>query len=185
MNIYEIILISVGLSMDAFAVSLCKGMSLNKKNYKKAFIVGLYFGLFQFIMPIIGFKLASRFSNTITNIDHWIAFFLLLFIGLKMIKDSILKENILDNNVNFKEMIGLAIATSIDALAVGITFSFLKVSIFSSSLLIGIITFILSFMGIIIGSKFGERLGNKSQVVGGFILIVMAFKIVFEHLNII
>ncbi len=172
--------------MDAFAISLCKGMSLKDNcNFIKALIIGIYFGLFQFLMPIIGYNLTSKFSNIIINIDHWIAFLLLLIIGLKMIKDSILMENKLDDSINIRKMLPLSIATSIDALTVGITFSCLKVDLFVSTILIGVITFILSFVGVSIGNKVGERLGNKAEFIGGFILIVIGFKILFVHLNLI
>ena len=185
MNTFDIILIGISLSMDAFAVSICKGMTLIKKDYKKALIIGLYFGLFQALMPLIGYLLAFKFHNLIESIDHWIAFFLLLFIGIKMIKSAILDEQSLDDNINFKTMIGLALATSIDALAIGITLSFLNVDLLFSISSIGIITFILSFIGVLLGSKIGERFGAKSQILGGMILISIGLKIVFEHLNLI
>ena len=171
--------------MDAFAVSIGKGMTLLKKDYKKSFVIGLYFGIFQALMPLIGYLLAFKFHDLIQNIDHWIAFSLLIFIGIKMIKSAILDEPILDSNINFKTMILLAIATSIDALAIGITLSFLNVNIILSISYIGLITFILSFIGVIIGSKVGEKFGIKSQLLGGFILIMIGLKILFEHLNLI
>ena len=185
MNIFEIIIISIGLAMDAFAISLCKGLSLKKLSYKKSLLVGLYFGIFQAIMPLIGYYFAYNFINVIEKYDHWIAFFLLLFIGIKMIKDSILKEDVLDDDTSIKKMIPLSIATSIDALAIGISLSFLKVNIISSALYIGIITFILSFIGVLIGNKVKNRFGNNAELLGGFMLIVIGFKILFEHLNII
>lgn len=185
MNILDIILIGISLSMDAFAVSICKGMSFTKKSYKKAIIIGLYFGIFQAIMPIIGYLIGYRFHDLIENVDHWLAFFLLLFIGLKMIKSAILDEQSLDNKVDFKSMIGLAIATSIDALVIGITLSFLNVDLIVSITYIGIITFTLSYLGVMLGSKVGERFGIKSQIFGGIILIIIGLKILFEHLNLI
>ena len=185
MNIFEIIIISIGLAMDAFAISLCKGLSLKKVSYKKSLIVGLYFGIFQAIMPLIGYFCAYNFIDIIEKYDHWITFFLLIIIGTKMIKDSILKDDILDDDLNIKKMIPLSLATSIDALAIGISFSFLKVNIISSIILIGIITFVLSFIGMSIGIKIKNKYQNKALILGGFLLIVMGFKILFEHLNII
>ena len=185
MNILDIILIGIGLSLDAFAVSICKGMSIFKNRFKSAFIVGLYFGSFQALMPIIGYILGSKFHDLIVNIDHWIAFFLLLFIGIKMIKNAILDENNIDDNMSIKTLLSLAIATSIDALIVGLTLSLLNVNIIFSISIIGIITFILSFIGMVIGNKVGDKLGIKSQIFGGFILIIIGLKILFEHLNLI
>ena len=185
MNIFDIVLIGLSLSMDAFAVSICKGMSLFKNRYKNAIIIGLYFGIFQALMPIIGYLIGYRFHNLIESIDHWIAFFSLLFIGIKMIKGAILSENTIDDKIDYKTMIFLSVATSIDALIIGITLSFLDVNIIFSITIIGIITFILSFIGVIIGNKVGERFGIKSQIFGGFVLIVIGLKILFEHLNLI
>ena len=139
MSVFELILIGIGLAMDAFAVSVCKGLSMKKMNYRKAIIIALYFGVFQALMPIIGYFLGIGFKDIITQIDHWIAFILLAVIGLNMIRESIKKDDDEKNdNVDFKTMIVLAIATSIDALAVGITFAFLKVDVISSVILIRI-----------------------------------------------
>lgn len=165
MNFLEILLISIGLSMDAFAVSICKGLSMKKLNLKKVFIIGMYFGLFQGLMPVIGYLLGTTFENFITKIDHWIAFILLLIIGANMLKEALDKDSELSNDkVDFKTMIILALATSIDALAVGITFSFLKVNLILSTLTIGIITFIVSSLGVVIGNKFGNKYEKKSTI---------------------
>ena len=154
MGIIELILLSIGLGMDAFAVSVCKGISMKKMNWKKACIIGLYFGGFQAIMPVIGYFFGSSFESIITNIDHWIAFILLAIIGAKMIQEAFQKEEEEYNeDISVKTMIVLSIATSIDALAVGITFAFLKVNLLLAITLIGTITFILS----VIGTKIGNR----------------------------
>lgn len=185
MGIVELLLIGIGLAMDAFAVSVCKGLSLKKLSIKKALIVGIYFGLFQGGMPVIGYFLGSTFESLITQIDHWIAFILLLFIGGNMIKESLSKECEDSNDkVDFRTMLPLAIATSIDALAIGITFAFLKVNILVAVLIIGIITFVLSFIGVIVGKKVGCKYKNKAEFIGGIILILMGIKILLEHLGI-
>lgn len=186
MTLLEILLIAIGLAMDAFAVSICKGISLKKMNWKKAIIVALYFGIFQALMPVIGYILGSAFEVFVTKIDHWIAFALLAFIGVNMLKDAFTNNtDNLNENVDFKTMIILAIATSIDALAVGITFAFLQVNIAISSVIIGIVTFIISIIGVKIGNKFGDKYERKAEVVGGFILIFMGIKILLEHTGII
>ena len=186
MSLFEIIVIGIGLAMDAFAVSVCKGLSMKKMNWKNAIIIALYFGLFQALMPIIGYFLGSAFEDVVKNVDHWIALILLFAIGLNMIKES--RDDELDkrnDKVNFKTMIVLAIATSIDALAVGITFAFFEVNLLLSILLIGVITFILSIIGVKIGNKFGDKFQNKAELAGGIILILIGLKILFEHLGII
>lgn len=167
MELPEIILISVALGMDAFAVAICKGLSMAKMNWKKAVIVGLYFGGFQALMPMIGFRLGSRFEEIVTSIDHWIAFILLAMIGGNMIKEAFEKnkENCNDDT-NFKTMLMLAIATSIDALTVGITFAFLKVNILLAISLIGIITFLLGVIGVKIGNQFGDKYEKKAELLG-------------------
>lgn len=188
MGVTEILLISIGLAMDAFAVSICKGLSMKKMNWKKAIIIGLWFGVFQALMPVFGYFLGITFEEIITNIDHWIAFILLGFIGGKMIKEAFGKdcENCNDDT-SFKSMLVLAIATSIDALAVGIAY----VCAYGSNnagltfSMIGIITFILSTLGVKIGNKFGDKFGNKAEFAGGFILILLGIKILLEHLGII
>ncbi len=185
MSIFEIIFIAVGLAMDAFAVAICKGLSMKKIDYKKAIIIALYFGLFQTLMPVLGYFLGSSFTNVVEKIDHWIAFILLSIIGINMIKESTSKEEEKRNDkVDIKTMLLLAIATSIDALAVGITFAFFKVNILLSVIIIGIITFIISFLGVIIGNKFGDKFQNKAELFGGIILILIGLKILLEHLKI-
>ena len=171
--------------MDAFAVSVCKGMSFYNYKYKKAFIVGLYFGIFQALMPVLGYLIGYKFLNLIVNIDHWIAFILLLVVGIRMIKNAILNDNRSDDSIKVKTMFCLAIATSIDALVIGLTMSFLNVNIFLSIVLIGIITFAFSFIGVLLGNKVGETFGKKFQILGGFILVVIGTKILFEHLRLI
>lgn len=186
MGVLEILLISFGLAMDAFAVSICKGLSMKKMNWKKAIIVGLYFGGFQALMPVIGYLLGVTFQDLVTAIDHWIAFILLGFIGGNMIKEALSNDSEnCNDSVDFKTMIVLAIATSIDALAVGITFAFLKANIAVSVLSIGIITFIVSVLGVKIGNKFGDKYEQKAELAGGIILILMGLKILLEHLGII
>ena len=186
MRIIEILLTSVGLAMDAFAVSVCKGLSLKKFNVKKGLIVGLYFGLFQGLMPLIGYLLGSFFESIIVSIDHWVAFVLLGIIGINMIKEAISEEcECVNDKVDFKTMLPLAIATSIDALAIGITMAFLKVNIIIAVLSIGIITFVLSFIGVWIGNKFGNKYEKKAQIFGGIVLIFLGIKILLEHLGII
>lgn len=182
MGIVEILLIGVGLAMDAFAVSICKGLSMKKLDIKKSVIIGLYFGIFQAIMPLIGFLLGKGFENFVLSIDHWIAFILLSFIGASMIKEAFKSEEDANYNVGFKEMVILALATSIDALAVGITFAFLRVNIVLSIVIIGIITFVLSVLGTVIGNKFGYKYEKKAKIFGGVILILMGLKILIEHL---
>ena len=186
MGLVEIILISVALGMDAFAVSVCKGLSLKKMSWKKACIVGLYFGGFQALMPLIGFLLGSTFEEVVTSVDHWIAFVLLGIIGGKMIKEAFGEDSENRNDdLTPKTMTILAIATSIDALAVGITFAFLKVNVFFAVSLIGIITFALSVFGVKIGNKFGDKYERKAELAGGCILILMGIKILIEHLGIL
>ena len=186
MGVLELLLLSIGLAMDAFAVSICKGISMRKMNWKKAIIIGLYFGGFQALMPTLGYFLGTAFQSLITSVDHWIAFVLLGIIGGEMIKESfeIDSEN-QNDDVSFKTMIILAIATSIDALAVGITFAFLNVNLGLAVSLIGIITFILAVAGTKIGNRFGDKYEKKAEFVGGVILILLGVKILLEHLNII
>ena len=186
MEIIELILLSIGLGMDAFAVSVCKGISMKKMNWKKACIIGLYFGGFQAIMPVIGYFFGSSFESIITNIDHWIAFILLAIIAAKMIQEAFQKEEEEYNeDIIVKTMIVLSIATSIDALAVGITFAFLKVNLLLAITLIGTITFILSVIGTKIGNRFGDKYKSKAELAGGIILIIIGLKILLEHIGII
>lgn len=189
MGVLEIIFIGIGLAMDAFAVSICKGLSMKKMNWKKAGIIGLYFGGFQSLMPAIGFFLGVGFESKIKSIDHWIAFILLFLLGVNMIKDAITEgsESAKEANdaTDFKTMIVLAIATSIDALAVGITFAFLSVDILFAISIIGIITFTISTIGVKIGNVFGDKYEKKAEVVGGLILILIGVNILLEHLEIL
>ena len=185
MGLFEIIFIGLGLAMDAFAVSICKGLSIKQLNIKKVIIIALYFGLFQALMPVLGYFLGSTFSILVQKIDHWIAFILLTIIGGKMIIDSTMSDDVSDERLDFKTMFILAIATSIDALAVGITFAFFEINLLLAILLIGIITFILSIIGVIIGNRFGGKFQNKAHLIGGIILILIGLKILLEHLGII
>ena len=189
MNLLELFIIAVGLSMDAFAVSICKGLSLQKLYFKNALTVGLYFGIFQGGMPLIGYILGVQFQDKITAFDHWIAFVLLGIIGLKMIKEALEKEpehEIASDEVSdelcFKNMTILAIDTSIDALAVGVTFAFLNVDIIPAVSFIGIVTLVLSMVGVKIGNIFGTKYKSKAELAGGIILILMGAKILLEHL---
>ena len=186
MELFEIIAIGIGLAMDAFAVSICKGLSMKKIDWKKAIIIALYFGIFQALMPILGYFLGSTFSSFVQSVDHWIAFILLAIIGGNMIKDStddeVEKRN---DKVDVKTMLLLAIATSIDALAVGVTFAFFEVNLLLSISIIGIITFVLSFFGVIIGNKFGDKFQNRAELAGGIVLIIIGLKILLEHLGIL
>ena len=184
MGLIELFLIAVGLSMDAFAVSVCKGLAMPKCTFKKAAIVGLWFGGFQALMPAIGYILGAQFQETIASIDHWIAFVLLALIGGNMIHEALDNdEEEADASLDVKTMFLLAVATSIDALAIGITFAFLKVNIIPAVCFIGSVTFIISFAGVKIGNVFGVRYKNKAEIVGGVILILLGLKILLEHLG--
>lgn len=186
MGAIEILLISIGLAMDAFAVSVCKGLAMKKMSWKKAIIIGLYFGIFQAVMPVIGYFLGTTFERFITNVDHWVAFILLVGIGINMVKEAFDKESENRNdNVDVKTMLVLSIATSIDALAIGITFACLKIHIVMPVITIGLITFIISVIGVKIGNRFGDKYGKKAEIMGGVILILLGIKILLEHLEII
>lgn len=186
MGIFELLMIAVGLSMDAFATSICKGLSTRKAGWKEMLICGLWFGLFQALMPMAGYFLGSGFQALIESFDHWIAFGLLLIIGANMIREALTgEEEDHDSSYSFKSMFVLAIATSIDALAVGVSFAMLNVEIFSSSAIIGVTTFLLSGLGVKIGSLFGAKFKKPSEILGGAILIFIGFKILFEHLGIL
>lgn len=191
MGIAELILLSVGLAMDAFAVSICKGLNMTKINYKHAGIIALFFGVFQAVMPLIGFGLGTRFAKYIESVDHWVAFGLLVFIGGQMILEAVKGEEEEDadeggDKLDIKQLFILAIATSIDALAVGITFALLDgVSIWFSVAIIGTITFIISFVGVIIGNRFGNKYEKKAELAGGIILVLIGLKILLEHLGMI
>jgi len=188
---FTLLLMGAGLSMDAFAVSICKGLSMRKVNKKQCLVIGLFFGGFQALMPFIGWLLGSRFEQYITSIDHWIAFILLGFIGGKMVveaireKDEAVEVRKMDPPLDFKEMFILAIATSIDALAVGITFAFLQVPIVEAISIIGITTFVISVIGVYVGNFFGNRYKKKAELAGGIILILIGVKILLEHLGIL
>ena len=172
--------------MDAFAVSICKGLSVTKVNWKHSVIVGLYFGGFQAAMPVIGYFLGSSFKDYIESVDHWIAFGLLLIIGGNMLREAFSKdEEELDGSFSLKSMLPLAIATSIDALAVGVTFAFLNVQIAPAVSFIGVITFALAAVGVKLGNIFGEKYKSKAEFVGGVVLIIMGVKILLEHLGIL
>ena len=186
MGIVELFLIAVALSMDAFAVSLCNGLKMKKLNLFYSSIIALFFGIFQALMPLIGYFLGTKFSNLISSFDHWSAFVLLCFIGGKMLYEALSEkgENETEKNykLNIKELFLMSFATSVDALAVGITFAFLKVNIVFSAILIGLTTFSISFTGVIIGNFFGAKYKNKAEFLGGIILIAIGTKILIEHL---
>lgn len=182
MGIIELLVLAVGLSMDAFAVSVCKGLTLKKMDWKKAVIAGLYFGGFQALMPTIGYLLGIQFSHLIGNFDHWIAFILLTIIGINMIRESRSESEKLNDSFSVRTMLLLAVATSIDALAVGVTFAFLNVNIIPAVTIIGITTFAFSVVGIKIGNVFGQKYKSKAELAGGVILILIGLKILIEHL---
>jgi len=206
MSFFELFLLAVGLSMDAFAVAVCAGLTMSKINITKTLIIGLYFGIFQAVMPLIGYLVATLFADKIITYDHWIAFALLCFLGGKMIIGSFRKNGCTDRecpdgtcddrtcpggskpdnketSVRPAHMIPLAVATSIDALAVGVSFAFLKVSIVPAVSFIGIITFVLSLAGVKIGNVFGTRFKSKAELAGGVILVLIGLKILLEHIR--
>ena len=187
MGLWELFIIAVGLSMDAFAVAICKGLSVQKIKIKHALIAGIYFGVFQAAMPLIGYFCGSYFEKYITSIDHWVVFALLALIGGNMIKESLEKEEeCCCCSFGPKEMFPLAVATSIDALAVGITFALLKdVNIGAAVSFIGIITFVLSAVGVCVGHFFGAKYKSKAEFFGGVVLIAIGIKILIEHLGVI
>lgn len=183
MSLLELFLIAVGLSMDAFAVSICKGLSMCTLKKKDALIIGLYFGGFQALMPMIGYLLGIGFQGMISRYDHWVAFILLALIGVNMIKESLDQESeSCDASVKMKDMLILAVATSIDALAVGVTFAFLSVDIVPAVSFIGITTFVISIIGVKVGTVFGAKYKSKAEFTGGTILVLMGCKILVEHL---
>lgn len=187
MGIVELFVIAVSLAMDAFAVSVCKGLSVTKVNWKHSVIVGLYFGGFQAAMPLIGYLLGASFSVYIERFDHWIAFVLLSLIGANMIKEAFSSdEEEFDGSFSFKSMFPLAIATSIDALVVGVTFALLPdVKISYAVALIGVTTFALAAVGVWLGNIFGAKYKSKAEFIGGVVLILMGLKILLQHLEII
>lgn len=194
MGFIELIIIGVSLAMDAFAVSICKGLSMRTINYLYAFLIALVFGLFQAIMPLIGWFLGSSFSAYVEPVDHWIAFILLAAIGAKMIWDGVHDDDSDDLcdcseastyapfKLDIKELLLLGIATSIDALAVGISFSFLDVNIIQAVIIIGVVTFLISFVGVTLGNAFGKRFQSRATIFGGVVLILIGLKILIEHL---
>lgn len=190
MSLWELVLVGIGLSMDAFAVSMCKGLGMKRINYAHGAIIALFFGVFQGIMPLVGWLLGTQFERYITSIDHWIAFVLLAYIGGKMIWDAFHEkeepeEDELTQKLDLKELFILAVATSIDALAVGITFAFLQVNIVPAVSLIAVITFTISFVGVLIGNKFGTRYQTKAEIAGGAVLVLIGVKILLEHLGVL
>lgn len=185
MTLTTLFVLAVGLSMDAFAVSVCKGLALRKITFKNAALTGIWFGGFQALMPTIGYLLGVQFQSKIEAVDHWIAFLLLTLIGGNMIREAFSKEESPANDsLSVKNMLVLAIATSIDALAVGVTLAFLNVQIIPAVSFIGITTFILSAIGVKIGNVFGTKYKSRAELAGGVILILLGLKILFEHLNI-
>ena len=186
MHFVELFFIALGLSMDAFAVAVCKGLSVSRVRIRHVCITGLYFGGFQAAMPLIGFFLGRQFRELIVNVDHWIAFALLVVIGLNMIREARSREEQeLNSSFSVKTMLPLAVATSIDALAVGVTFAFLQVEILPAVSFIGVITFILSAVGMKIGNIFGMKYKAKAELFGGAVLIFMGLKSLLEHLGIL
>ena len=182
MSLWELFVIAVGLSMDAFAVSVCKGLSVQKVKTKHYLTVAAYFGGFQALMPLLGYLLGVRFEAMVANVDHWIAFVLLGLIGANMVRESRAGEEKLDDSFTVSTMLLLAVATSIDALAIGVTFAFLSVNIVEAIILIGITTGIISGVGLKIGNVFGSRYKSKAEMAGGIVLILMGIKILVQHL---
>ena len=191
MSLFELFLIAVGLSMDAFAVAICKGLGMSRLNVRQALVIAAFFGGFQALMPTIGWLLGAQFASLVTPVDHWIAFILLAIIGGKMVIEAVRSDEddaasqVLDQALDLRELLMLAIATSIDALAVGVTFAFLSVNIASAASFIGVVTFVLSFAGVAIGLFFGARWEKPSNIVGGVVLILIGLKILLEHLGIV
>ena len=185
MTLFDLFILAVGLSMDAMAVAICKGLSVQKLKFRHAIITGLYFGGFQAAMPLLGYFLGRQFQAYIQSVDHWIAFVLLGLIGANMIKESFGEAE--ECNCSFcpKAMLPMAVATSIDALAVGVTFAFLQVTIAPAVTFIGVITFSLSAVGVYIGHLFGAKFKSKAELVGGVVLILMGLRILFEHLGVL
>ena len=184
MGLTEIIIVAIGLSMDAFAVSITLGLSVKKPKIKEILIPGIYFGFFQMLMPLIGYLAGINFAGKIQNLDHWVAFILLGIIGGKMIKESFCDDDdkVNENSFLFLKMLLLAIATSIDALAVGITFAFFEINILKTIIIIGLTTFVISICGVKIGNIFGTKFKSKAEFIGGAVLIILGFKILIEHL---
>lgn len=182
MGIFELLFLAVGLAMDAFAVSVCKGLSAKKYRLRHSLTAGAYFGGFQALMPLLGWLLGSQFESVIKSIDHWIAFGLLGLIGANMVREAFGKAEEVNASFSPKAMLPLAVATSIDALAVGVTFAFLDVNIWLAVALIGGVTFAISAAGVKVGNVFGARFQSKAELAGGIILILLGVKILIEHL---
>ena len=182
MGIIELFVIAVGVSMDAFAVSICKGLSISKVRSRYVYRTALWFGGFQALMPLIGYFVGVHFADLVSEVDHWIAFVLLSLIGANMLKESFDKKIEENPDFSFRTMFAMAVATSIDALAVGVSFAFLKVDIWTSVLIIGITTAAFSGVGVLIGNVFGSRYKSKAELLGGFILIAMGLRILITHL---
>ena len=189
MGIGELLILAVGLAMDAFAISICKGLAMERVTLEKAGIVGLYFGIFQAGMPLLGYFVGVQFQSVIVSVDHWIAFVLLLFLGGKMIYEALRPEKEAEKeekaDLGFRTMLPLAIATSIDALAVGVSLAFLKANVVQAVTFIGVITLVLSMMGVKLGHLFGAKFQSKAEFLGGGILIAIGTKILLEHLEIL
>ncbi len=185
MGLLELIFIAVGLSMDAFAVAVSRGLCVREHQWRNALVTGVYFGVFQAAMPLVGYFVGRYFKDAIASWDHWIAFGLLVIIGLNMLREAFRSDDKPDPAYGFKKMVLLSLATSIDALAVGVTFGFLQVNILPAVLLIGTITFAISVAGVKIGCVFGSRFKSKAEIAGGIILILIGTKILLEHLGII
>ena len=182
MGLAELIIIAIGLAMDAFAVSICKGLSVTKVRTKHVALSALWFGGFQALMPLVGFYLGTSFADQVSDVDHWIAFVLLGIIGGNMIRESFLKDDEkADDDFSFRKMLVLAVATSIDALAIGVSFSFLKINIWPAILVIGLVTALFSGAGVMIGRFLGSKFKGRAEFVGGFILIALGLKILLEH----
>ena len=185
MSLFELFILAVGLSMDAFAVSVCKGLSADHLRPVHNLTCGLYFGGFQAMMPLLGWLLGIQFQAFISTVDHWIAFLLLSIIGINMVRESREESEDVDCSFSFRSMLPLALATSIDALAVGVTFAFLQVNILPAITFIGLTTFLLSAAGVHVGALFGARFRGKAELAGGLILMLMGIKILLEHLGIL
>ena len=188
MSFIELLLIAIGLSMDAFSVSICKGLTTKKFSWRMALICGLWFGVFQALMPIVGYYLGAQFQEMIESYDHWIAFGLLFLIGANMIREAVWgkkEEGESNGALDFKTMFLLAIATSIDALAVGVSFACIQVKLWSSVIIIGLTTFVFSVLGVKIGNVFGTKYEKSAGIIGGIILILIGLKILLEHLGVI
>ena len=186
MSFFELFLIAIGLSMDAFSVSICKGLTTKRFSWRRALVCGLWFGFFQALMPVIGYFLGAQFQEMIEAYDHWIAFGLLFLIGANMIREAFSKKEGASQNssLGFRTMFLLAIATSIDALAVGISFACIQVELWSSVAVIGLTTFVFSVLGVKIGNVFGSKYEKSAGVIGGIILILIGLKILLEHLGV-